>query len=187
MCPRNSACHRHKAEHVILRCMSQLSPNEIVAKALKRDELDLLLLGPPEYQFFDRWVDPYNTDLTALLGALYSDAVEGRREQIKNRLLAAIMKIVETYDGLFPVAECVLYEASARSAVDWFGRPKANTSLGLPLEEIAAELRQSIRVFAFRLEKDKAGVGANWPDGLLGDLRRLSKNTLTLGGPSFCD
>jgi hypothetical protein len=167
--------------------MSELSPKEIVRKALKKGELDLLLLGRPEYQYIDRWVDPYNTDLTALLRALYWDFAEGQREQIKNRLFAAIKKIVNSYEGLFSVAGCVLYETAARSSVDSFGRPKPETSLGLPLDEIAAELRQSIRVFSFRLEKDKTGVGAQWPDGLLGDLRRLSKNTERLGGPSFCD
>ena len=59
--------------------------------------------------------------------------------------------------------------------------------LGLPLESIAAELRQSIRVFRFRLEKDRTGVGAEWQDGLFGDLRRLSRNTEGVGGPSFCE
>jgi hypothetical protein len=160
--------------------MANLPPKEIVDKALERDELDLLLLGKSEYQFFDRWSSsPYNTDLVAILDALYRFAGEDQREQIKKRLLGAIKKIVDTYEGLVPVAGCILLESGRRSE----NRP----TLGLPLKEIAAELMQSIRLFSFRLEKDKTGVGAQWPDGLLGDLRRLSKNTERVGGPSFCE
>lgn len=160
--------------------MQGLSTEEIVRNALERDELNLLLLGRPEYQYFDRWSSsPYNTDPVALLDTLYRLVQESQRPQIRDRLLGAIKKIVDTYDGLTPVAGCILFEAGRKSDK----RPM----LGLPLEEIAAELRQSIRVFRFRLEKDKTGVGAQWPDGLLGDLRRLSRNTEQLGGPSFCD
>ena len=160
--------------------MGQLTPKEIVLKAIERDELDRLLLGKLEYQFFDRWSgSPYNTDLVPLLNVLYRFCGEHQQEQTKNRLLSAINKIVDTYDGLDPVAVCILFETGRRSD----DRP----TLGLPQEDIAAELRQSIRVFSFRLEKDKTGAGDEWPDGRLGDLRRLSKNTERLGGPSFCD
>ena len=172
--------------------MTEISPQEIVRKALERDELDLLLLGGPEYRCFLllsalRSSLRYENDLGELLQVLYKSAEDHPEKGIADRLLRAMKKIVEHYEGLTPVARCILYEIVARSAVDCFGRPKAQTSLGLPLEEIASELKQSIRVFSFRLEKDKVGVGAEWPDGLLGDLRRLSRNTVRLGGPSFCD
>jgi hypothetical protein len=106
---------------------------------------------------------------------------------LRDRLDRAIRKIIDVYEGLDPAATCVLYESSARSTVDCFGRPKLQNGLLLPIEEIAAELRQSIRVFAFRLEKDKTGYGDQHPDGRLGVFRRLSEKLEQEGGPSFCD
>jgi hypothetical protein len=159
---------------------SQALPNDIVRTALDKDELDLLLLGSPEYQFFDRWSgSPYNTDLASLLHALYLLSENGQEVRVRDSLLAAIKKIVDTYDGLLPVASCILFE-SGRQIRDEY-------TLELPLLDIAGELRQQIRVFAFRLMEDRSGVGAEWSDGRLGDLRRLSKNTVERGGPSFCD
>jgi hypothetical protein len=159
---------------------SPTSPIDIVRTALAKDELDLLLLGVPEYQFFDRWSgSPYNTDLASLLPELYLLAEDGQEVRVRDNLLAAINKIVDTYEGLVPVAICILFETGRRIRDEYV--------LGLPLFDMASELQQEIRVFAFRLMEDKSGVGAEWPDGRLGDLRRLSKNTVERGGPSFCD
>jgi hypothetical protein len=143
---------------------SPTSPTDIVRTALAKDELDLLLLGVPEYQFFDRWSgSPYNTDLASLLPELYLLAENGQEVRVRDNLLAAINKIVDTYEGLLPVAICILFE-SGRQIRD-------ENVLGLPLFDMASELQQAIRVFAFRLMGDKSGVGAEWPDGRLGDLR----------------
>jgi hypothetical protein len=159
---------------------SQASPDKIVRKALDRGELDLLLLGVPKYQYFDRWSGcPYNTDHPSLLSALYLLAENGQEVRIRDSLIAAIKKIIDTYDGLLPVAACILYE-SGQQFNDKY-------TLGLPLLDIASELRQQITVFSFRLIDDRSGVGAEWPNGRLGDFRRLSKNTVENGGPLFCD
>ncbi len=168
--------------------MPERTPEEIVRSALEQDELDLLLLGSPAYRFLPKGSPaPGDTDLIELLTVLYRLIGQYPREVLKLHLYRAIKKIVESYDGLDPVAACIFYESYARCPVDSFGRPKSGEPLGLPLEEVAGELRQSIRVFSIRLEKDKSGGGAGWPDGRLGDMRRLSKNTTRVGGPSFCD
>jgi hypothetical protein len=167
--------------------MAEHNAEEIVRKAIEKDELDLLLLGKPEYQFLPRWTPADDTDLVELLSALYRLVTEYRREELKDYLHRAIKKIVDTYEGLDAVASCILFESSKQSPVDCFGEPHQPNPLGLPLDGIASELRQSIRVFSFRLEKDKTGVGSQWPDGRLGDLRRLSQITKRLGGPAFCD
>lgn len=160
--------------------MTPQSPEDIVRKALEKDELDLLLLGKPGYQYLPKWSPaPGDTDVTSLLSALGGLVGEYPRAEIRDRLHRAIMKIVETYEGLDPVAHCLFFEAYDRSE----GRPP----LGLPAEEIAAELKQSIRVFSFRLEKDKTYNCGLLPDGRLGGLRQLSRTTERFGGPSFCD
>jgi hypothetical protein len=163
------------------------SANDVVRAALDADELDKMLLGWPPYQYLPKWSPATDTDLPQLLHALYGLVGVYPREDLSDRLRHAIEKIVVDYEGLGPVASCILFEASARAPFDAFGKPKADTSLRLPLDEIADDLRQSVRVFSIRLEKDKTGVGSEWPDGRLGDFRRLSKNTVRYGGPSFVD
>ena len=158
--------------------MAQEAPREIVRRAVARDEMDLLLLGEPRYRYFDRWSSsPYNTDAVSLLSAFYGLARDGELTNAKEILMRAIGKLIDCYEGLKPVAGCILFKSSRRGR-DAF-------VLDLPLEELAAELRQNIRVFAFRLEKDKTGLGERFPDGRLGDLRRLSRSCENVGGPAF--
>jgi hypothetical protein len=169
--------------------MIERSAEEIVHKAIEKNELDLLLLGKPEYQYRSRWSSaPGDTDLAELTPVLYrGDTGLYSREQLRDYLHNAIQKIINLYEGLDAVAHCILHESAEQSPVDWFGEPHQPNPLGLPLDDIAGELRQSIRVFSFRLEKDKTGVGSRWPDGRLGHLRQLSRSTERLGGPAFCD
>jgi hypothetical protein len=160
--------------------MNELSAKAIVRNALEKDELNLLLLGSPAYRFLPRLSPaPGNTDLTSLIGWLYEGVEHYTQDELRDRLYAAIKKIVGTYEGLDPVATCVLMEASRRH--------KGKLTLGLPLEESAAELRDSIENYRWRLMGDKTGEGSLWQNGLLGDFQRLSKNTKKMGGPSFCE
>jgi hypothetical protein len=151
---------------------------EIVRKALDKDELDLLLLGTPEYCCAPRLAaTPTNDDLVELLTTLYEEYGQYHPEDIKERLCLAIGKIISTYDGLIPVANCILFEA--------YRRKNDSFTLGLPLEELAVQLNQGIRENYATLRDDKSGNGSRWDDGLLGDLRRMNKITVKKGGPSF--
>ena len=81
--------------------MVQLSPKEIVGKALEKDELDLLLLGRPEYRCFSllsalRSSLPYDNDLGKLLDVLHEYGGEYTRDDIAGRLLRAMKKISES-------------------------------------------------------------------------------------------
>ncbi len=66
-------------------------------------------------------------------------------------------------------------------------RSENQTTVDLPVNEIAAELRATIERFESQLVLDKSGAAWQRPDGLLMELRCLSKNTMRLGGPSFCE
>ena len=159
--------------------MISIDPDRIVRTAAQKGELDKLLLGSQEYCYRPPWSPaPGNTDLTELLAVLYDRWDPADKEHVQEQIARAVYAIVGTYQGIEPVAMCVLLE-SLRTAR---GKP----SLGLPLDDITAKLRASIDTFSERLRADKGGGGANWPDGRLGDLRRLSRNTEDLGGPSFC-
>jgi hypothetical protein len=158
--------------------MARSNAYEIVKNALDKDELDLLLLGTPEYCYAPRWSDsPQNTEIVELLTALYEEYGQYHPEEIRERLHRAISKIISNYDGLIPVANCILLEA--------YRRKNESFSLDLPLEEIAKELNESIKKYYAQLRDDKSGAGGRWDDGLLGELRRLNKITVNKGGPSF--
>lgn len=158
--------------------MAERTAYEIVKNALDKDELDLLLLGQPEYCYVPRWASSSSdSDLVELLTTLYEEYGQYHHEDIKERLGRAITKIVSIYDGLIPVANCILLE-SARRKDDSY-------SLDLPLEEIAVELNESIKNYYSQLREDKSDAGSRWDDGLLGELRRLNKITVKKGGPAF--
>lgn len=158
--------------------MSESNAHEIVKNALDKDELDLLLLGKPEYCYLPRWTSlQTNTDLVELLTILYEEFGQYHPDEITERLSNAVTKIISTYDGLIPVANCILLES--------YRRNNESLSLDLPLEEIALELNESIKKYYSQLREDKSGLGSRWDDGLLGELRRLNRITTKKGGPSF--
>jgi hypothetical protein len=160
--------------------MTRSNPMVIVRNALAKGELDRLLLGAPEYCYRSRFSPaPGNTDLTELLDVLYDRRTPADKQAVRGDLIAALNRIVGAYEGLEPVATCILYE-SLRKARD---RP----TLDLPLDDLADKLRVGVERFRSDLQEDKSGEGREWPDGCLGMFRRLSRNTEQLGGPSFCE
>jgi hypothetical protein len=160
--------------------MMRSDPVGIVREALARGELDKLLLGKRKYRYLPKGSPaPGDTDLAALIGVLYEHVSETDRQIVRDEMTKAIGSIIDTYAGLEPVAACILLESLQRM--------RGGSAFGLPLENIAARLRANISVFADRLRADRSGIGASWPDGWFGEFRRLSRNTVDLGGPSFCE
>ena len=159
--------------------MTTIDPMTIVSNAVARGELDKLLLGSPEYCYRSRISPvPGDTDLTELLAVLYDRWNPADIEKVRDDMVKALDGIVETYEGLEPVATCILIESLRRA--------RNGPRLELPLNDLANKLRCSIERFRSRLERDKSGEGGEWADGWLGEFRRLSRNTVDLGGPSFC-
>ncbi len=159
--------------------MLATNPTDIMNAALAKGELDKLLVGAPEYQYHSKYSPaPGNTNLTELLEAIYDDLGQQPREVAKDALVKALYSLSGTYEGIDAISTCILLEASRRSD----NRPM----LGLPIDDLAGKLQATIRTFELRLRAGKSGGGRYWPDGLLGDLRRLSRNTEKCGGPAFC-
>jgi hypothetical protein len=159
--------------------METPTPRTIVLNALSRGELDRLLLGAPEYQYRSKYSPaPGNTDLTELLDVIYDGLGDGDRRRAREALVKALDDIGGRYDGIDALATCILVESVRRSG----GR----SQLGLPLDDLAAKLGATIRAFEPQLRADRSGAGQHWQDGLLGDLRRVSRNTERYGGPAFC-
>lgn len=155
-------------------------PSEIVRTALAKGELEKLILGAPEYQYRSRFSPaPGNTDLTELLAVVYDGLDSQAGELATVALIKALYSVVNTYEGIDAVSTCILFETGRKF--------DGKQPLGLPLDDLAARLQATIRTFEPQLRVDKSGGGQHWPDGRLGEFRRLSRNTVSLGGPSFCE
>jgi len=160
--------------------MQTVDPMTIVQNAVSRGELDKLLLGTTEYRYRSKWSPaPGDTDLTELLAVLCDRWNPTEKERINDDLTRALYAVVGTYEGLEPVATFILFESGRKADGDGH--------FGVPLDRLSAELQSSIKAYSGRLRSDKSGAGRNWPDGWLGELRRLSRVTDELGGPSFLD
>lgn len=158
--------------------MTPIDSLQIVSRAIAESALDKLLLGAEGYRYLPGWSPATGcTDLTELLAVLYDLWPKDDRQRVCKALSESLTRLVSTYDGLEPVATCILFESLRKF--------RKRNPLGLPVDELAAQLRASIERFAARLTSDKRGDGSRWPDGWMGELRRLSRNTVELGGPGF--
>lgn len=154
------------------------TPEEIVRRAVESNELRELLLGEEKYRYRANYsAGPGPTDLTALLSSFYHWPQGEQRKKLAQRLNDVLMQIVDTYEGLEPVAVCILMETLARKNHD--------PTLGLHVEVLAKKLQDRITRFSSRLASDKTDAGASWPHGRLDDFRNLSRNVTKYGGPAF--
>ena len=160
--------------------MPNRSATETVSSALSKGEIDKLILGTPEYQYRSRF-SPAETgsDLTEILAVIYDGLDAQKRKAARDELEKALLAIADSYEGIDPISTCILLESLRKSD----GRP----TLGLPINDLAKRLQATIHRFEGQLRGDKSGGGRDSPDGLLGDLRRLSRSTVKHGGPSFCE
>lgn len=148
----------------------------IVKRAFSENNVELLLLGKQGYSYMPKWSPaPGSTDLTAVLSVIYDTPLGYSNEEIVDKILYGLNRIISSYEGLFPAATIILIESLRLKQ----GRP----ILGLPLNEIATVLRQSIIEFKSKLITDKIGPGNQWEDGMFGELHRISNNIIDLGGP----
>lgn len=148
----------------------------LISTALNTGEIDQLLLGVPKYAYRSRFVPcPRDSDIVEFLQVMVNEV---NTVKLRTELDRVLNRMVDTYEGVFPVASCILFETARRS--------RGETTLNLDTHALAAALSNTIDRFRDRLAIDFSFEGANWPDGQLGDLRRLSRVTASLGGPTFC-
>lgn len=157
---------------------NMMEPMQILQEAVDKSEMDLLLLGRSPYAYLPpSSPSTGSTDLAELLRIAYDLWPMDDRNRIRVSLVDAMSKLVSTYDGLEPVAACLLVETLRQA--------KNRAPLGLPVKEFTGHLQGSIDEFRDRLCHDRSGQGAEWKDGRLGKLRRLSDIVRSLGGIGF--
>jgi hypothetical protein len=150
--------------------------SELINKALSNKEFDSLILGRGDYVYLPRWTSASgNMDLAALYSVLCE--FNKNEEDISKQVNDAILKACDRYETIVPVASLVLLETL---------RIKNNQdAIGLCLETITKKLKSFILNNQDKLRLDKNGIGNQWTDGLLGELKRLNANTVGLGGRPF--
>jgi len=154
------------------------APKQIVMRALAANDLRGLLLGHLEYRYVPAGSpSPSDTDLSVLLGTLYDEVSAPPRKVLAEEYEHALKEALKSETGVGPVAYAIVFEALRRS--------RTHTPMNFALAEVAAELRHSIRLHSGYLARDFSGAGRGWPNGWLGELKRLSKLSQELGGPSF--
>lgn len=154
---------------------SQESLESLVRNAIDQDELHELILGKPGFEHVPKYSPtPWETDHTAVLSRL---AIFCADSEVSQRVDRAVAELAQSYVGLVPAAICYLYEMVARR--------RNLARLGLDLSGLGAKLRSSAMAHRSELEVDRTGAGAQWPDGLYGELRHLNATCVELGGEPF--
>lgn len=154
---------------------------QLTEKAIAANNLINLILGDAPYAYRNKWSPaPGPTDLCDIYDYGICEYAELHSEyDMKNALQSLVPQLCRTNAGIYAVASIILIETN--------NCRRGRRCLQLDLQQIASELRQSIKVRQEALRTDMSLGGAGWPNGLLDDLRRLSRNTESIGGPSFAD
>jgi hypothetical protein len=158
--------------------MTDTVAKTIVERAISANDLCGLLLGSPPYRFLPPGSPaPGDTDLIVLLAALYDDVNIAERPNIRTEYEAALREILHSTEGIKAAAYAVFFET--------FRKAKGRSSMNLPLDVFAAALRDAIEAHRDAFSNDVSGAGRGWPNGWLGELGRLSNQTVNYGGFSF--
>ena len=157
---------------------NMMDPIQILQDAVANSEMDMLLQGKAPYTYLPSTSPSTgSTDLAELLRVAYDLWPVDDRDRMRASMIDAINKLVSVYDGLEPVAACLLVETLRKA--------NNRSPMGLPVSDLTKRLRDSIDKYRDRLGRDFSGSGAEWKDGRLGELRRLSDIVRSLGGIEF--
>lgn len=151
----------------------------LTEKAIEAGQLKELILGETPYAYRNKWsVAPGPTDL----GDIYEYGICKYAQRhpdfnMRNVLQNLVPELCSTNAGLYAVALIILSET--------YNCVKNNSCLHLDLQQIASQVHQAIVVRQESLKADMSLGGTGWAEGLLDEMRRLSKNTEEIGGPAF--
>ena len=158
--------------------MTDTKPRQIVESAISANALRDLLLGRAPYRYLPAGSPaPGETDLAVLLASLYDEVREVDRERLRAIYQSALESVLETEEGIGPVAYAVVFEALRKA--------RKRAPMDLALGELAEKLRCAIDIHRDTLMRDFSGAGRGWANGWLGELGRLSVLSEELQGPSF--
>lgn len=154
-------------------------PVDLVRRALLTGEVEQLLVGSPPYAIRHRSSSSTTaTDLPLLFDqGIYPLASDLGARPLRDSIMVSIPKLTATNPGTLALAFVVLIEAMRRA--------RGAFSLELDLSVVALALRSAIEKRWEALASDSSLGGGAWPDGLLGELRRIALNSARFGAPRF--
>ncbi len=154
-------------------------PYELTRRAIAENELPSLVLGNEPYIYRNKWSPaPGATDL----GDIYDFGI---CEYANQHPSYDMKKAIEELTIVLCQSNAGIYATSIILISEVYNKTHGKSYLGLDLLKLANELRQAIFICRDSLSKDQSLGGFGWPNGLLDEMRRLSKNTEEIGGPAF--
>ena len=155
------------------------TPLDLVEEAVGKHELESLFLGEGQYAYLPKFSpSAHHTDLAVLLtDGVYEYAKQHKDMQFVESVSNALLSLAGQLRGVVSVASVIVVETLRQT--------KSDSPLVLDLSVLSTQLRKTISEHRSELVQDKQGVGAQWPDGVLGELKNLNATCTELGGPAF--
>jgi hypothetical protein len=154
-----------------------MTPLEKTSLAYKNDEVPKLLLGETPYQCESQFLHEGMTTDISMLRRTGLEPYKLLDNQMEEKLIPALYEVLNSPKGIRTVASFILLESKARF--------RKQLSFNLDLEKLAKTLNQQIALNKEQLSKVKLYGGDGYTDGLLGELKRVSKITTQYNGPNF--
>lgn len=108
---------------------------------------------------------------------MYDDYSGADRETVRVALAQAVAQLSKRYEGVAPISAVILLETLRRQ--------RGRATFDLPIDDIAHDLRETIRNNWSKLAKDLSAEGRTWSEGWIGELYRRRNLIHDLGGPEI--
>lgn len=153
---------------------------EATKLAYERKEIPMLLLGEDPYACTDRFTPlpkGAKTDLATVIPAgLHKYKLEN--SFMEHDLLQALYTISDSLLGIWSIA-CFIFTES-------YFKKRGKPVLNIDVNQLAAFLKTKIFEHKIMLNNEKINLnGHHYIDGVLGELKRISVNTIENDGPNF--
>jgi len=151
----------------------------LTEQAIEAGQLKNLILGEAPYAYRNKWsAAPGPTDL----GDIYEYGICEYAQRhpdynVKSVIQNLVIELCNSNAGIYAMALIILSET--------YNFLNNKPCLHLDLRHIASQVNHAIVVRQESLKADMTLGGTGWPEGLLDEMRRLSKNTEEIGGPPF--
>lgn len=152
---------------------------DLTRKAAEGGAIRELLLGEGGFAFIPKFSpSDLATDLAVVLpDGVYPYAERNPQFPMRERMDDTLRKFTGTALEITSFALVVFFESQRRY--------QGKSHLGLDLDSLSGVLKGAIDRQRHELEREQSFGGRGYPDGVVGNLRRLSGMTETSGGPSF--
>jgi len=149
---------------------------KLVEKAFQDGEILNLIVGDEGYGNAPKYSpSPDKTDISLVYRGLCDYISECPDNNCGNTLQNELEKLAAYKQAIEPIASLMVLESKALR----------NKRLGLDLEKLSKPLKMGLRENWDTLKNDKTGMGKNYENGKIGNLKRLDRLFQSRSGLSF--